>query len=244
MSRISVLAIGLSALGALTAPAIALEKTAAPWTDDEGPWTSQSTCRVVYYNFCTGWSWVWSGWRNGSVFGLVVDSCCPGGLATLETSWIYVSATFPSGWGFTGSTEVRDVDASGCLTGPVWASQIFFPVLGWNGYAWGIPVPSRYALTVTLGAGTGYGFPQPATPIAIDTDRPAAGPTGPLACGLCYPADRPTHSFRWGLLRVPRCPGLPFFDGTCNAELRWEVGLSCAVSVERTSWGQIKSLYR
>jgi hypothetical protein len=42
----------------------------------------------------------------------------------------------------------------------------------------------------------------------------------------------------------PICPGSPFNDGICDAQLFWDIDLACAVSVEDTSWGKIKDLYR
>jgi hypothetical protein len=44
---------------------------------------------------------------------------------------------------------------------------------------------------------------------------------------------------------APYCPGEPLDGGPCDAQLLWEVGLSCgSIAVDGTSWGQIKALYR
>ena len=62
----------------------ALEKTVARMPHDTRPdnWSVGTTCSVRYYNFCTGWVWVWSGWGEGDVFGVCFDNCCaPAGIA-------------------------------------------------------------------------------------------------------------------------------------------------------------------
>jgi len=103
-------------------------------------------------------------------------------------------------------------------------------------------VPSRFALVVKAPSNGGY----PNLP-TFGTDRPSS-PGAP--CGSCYPVDRPTRSFEFGTPAAPLCPGEPFDDGTCNAELMWHVLLSCPIPVsspvesEHSTWGAIKSLYR
>ena len=83
----------------------------------------------------------------------------------------------------------------------------------------------------------------------IATDHPAAGPTGPQACGLCFPSTRSTHTFLYGTPASPLCPGEPLNDGVCDAELLgWSVTYACVHdgpdAVEQASWGAIKNLYR
>ena len=71
-----------------------------------------------------------------------------------------------------------------------------------------------------------------------------AGPTGPEACGTCYPTTRPNHSFDYGTAGSPACPGSPFNDGICDAQLFWNADLASTASVESRSWGTIKGLSR
>jgi hypothetical protein len=103
----------------------------------------------------------------------------------------------------------------------------------------GLPVPNPFAVVVTEKVFgdwlrfTGY-----------VTDHPAAGPTGPPACGVCYDEQRPTRSFQWGKAVVPVCPGVPFHDEVCNAELIWEFGFNCPVSIDDSTWGRIKTLHK
>ena len=50
---------------------LALEKTAVRMNDTvrPGDWNAGTSCTVQYYNTCTGWLWVWSGWSPGDVLG-------------------------------------------------------------------------------------------------------------------------------------------------------------------------------
>jgi hypothetical protein len=108
---------------------------------------------------------------------------------------------------------------------------------GWNGFAFGVAVPSRFIVTLTVR--NSYGLPS-----YYATDHPALGPTGLPGCGTCYPTARIPRSFYYGSTLSPLCPGEPLDDGMCSAELIWEAHLSCDVQVKDSSWGQIKALYR
>jgi hypothetical protein len=84
-------------------------------------------------------------------------------------------------------------------------------------------------------------------PAQFGTDRPAVGPTGPNACESCYPIDRPNHSYMYGNANSPLCPGTPFNDGVCDAELFWDADIfaeGIPNSTPPSSWGAIKSLFR
>ena len=62
------------------APADALEKRPAR-APDRDAWTESSTVTIGYYNICTGWVWVWSGWSAGSTdaaLSLTEISLCSG----------------------------------------------------------------------------------------------------------------------------------------------------------------------
>ncbi|GJM43896.1 MAG: hypothetical protein DHS20C21_07380 [Gemmatimonadota bacterium] len=222
-------------------PALALEKAELPMTDDRGwgGWDAGTTCSVSYYNNCTGWLWVWSGWFDGDVLGMTYDPCCAG--AVLEATSTYVWTGTCPGYGFTGTIEVSSVDSNGCPT-TVLAQTSFLAVSGPNLNTWSVPAPGPVALTITV-AGPFLEYPSP---MVLPSDHPAVGPTGPVACGFCYPSDRVTHSFYYGNNGSGRiCPGSPLFDGVCNAEwLFWSALFTCPVGVEDSSWGAIKNLYR
>jgi hypothetical protein len=217
---------------------LALEKVAARVDDSRlDDWNAGTSCSIAYYNYCTGWVWIWSGWSSGDKVGVGFDSCCPGD-ATLNLHYMYVWTASPPGYGFTGTIEVTDTDDLFCKGVPL-MQQTFLPVSGWNTYLWGVQVTDKFLVQFTTGISA---FPNP---LAVSTDHPAAGPTGPQACGFCYPTTRPNRSFYLGTATSPLCPGSPLNDGVCDAQLLWGAALTCKpISVEEESWGKIKSLYR
>jgi hypothetical protein len=40
------------------------------------------------------------------------------------------------------------------------------------------------------------------------------------------------------------CPGEPFDDGVCNAELVWEFAFACPSSRDESTWGRLKALHK
>jgi hypothetical protein len=238
----SLLALQL-ALHASAPGAGALEKATSRLPNagrDEG-WRAATTCSISYYNVCTGWVWTWSGWSPGDRVGVVFDTCCPGG-RFLQSTGLYASVGAPSGYGFTGTIAVHDADAAGCPGGALSASQPFLPAAGWNAFGWNVTVPSRFAVVATHGPGA-------QNPAAYPSDHPEAGPTGPAACGTCYPTGRAAHSFYYGTIASPLCPGVAVEDGLCAAELLADAITSCSVtsaggSLSADSWARVKSLYR
>jgi hypothetical protein len=244
MRKFFLTAFVLSAMLVFATSSFALEKTSIRATDDSrvDGWNASTTCAVWYYNFCTGWLWAWSGWGNGDILGVCYDTCCPPGFQTgLNITWHDISPPTPAGYGFTGSMGVYAADANCCPTGAPIAAQPWLPTLSrWNSLQWGcVQVPNRFVLAVTMPGATN-------NPTRILTDHPAAGPTGPQACGFCYPNPRVNHTFYYGTAAAPYCPGTILTDGVCGAELEWEAWLCCMepIGVEENSWGSIKNLYR
>ncbi len=226
---------------AVASNANALEKrarfdTAVP----EYEWQSGSSCSIIYYNRCTLWSLAWSGFGDGDRFGVFAENCCDAldfGIVTATQLRVFTGA--PAGYGFTGTVAIETVDRSGCPSS-VRASQPYLPTGPFDVHFWSQTVHAEFAFVVTT-AGE-------ANPAAFGTDHPAAGPTGPQACGFCYPLNRVNHSFVWGSVDSPLCPGRSFHDGVCDAQLRLEMWVvmydACTVAVTENSWGKIKSLYR
>lgn len=215
----------------------ALERTSAA-ADREQAWSLGGTCTVSYFNDCTGWVYGWSAWSPEDRFGVRFDACCA--TTTLETSSFFAQTGAPAGYGYTGTIDVCTVDASGCPTGTV-ATQSFRPASGWNLHNWSVSVPSQFALVVTMG-------PASFNPAVFASDHPAAGPTGPAACGTCYPTTRVGRSFYWGKVNSPQCPGVVLSDGTCDAEFLVQASMACAVSVGEgvrgEAWARVKGMYR
>jgi hypothetical protein len=223
----------------LASPSGALERVPARATDLENSklWRSGSTCTVAYFNICTGWVWIWTGWEPRDQVGVFANSCAPD-LSTLLATGMFCQTGVPPGYGFTGTISVYEVDQNRCAVGPPLATQEYVPSSGWNTYEWGIDVPGQFLLLTEHGPGE-------ENPLALVSDHPAAGPSGPIPCGTCFPTTRSNHSFYYGPADSSLCPGSSFFDGFCNAQLLWDLIIQAVpVSVETSSWGAIKALYR
>ena len=120
---------------AVTFAAHGLEKTsvrAAP--ERPGAWNTSATCTLAYYNTCTGWVWIWSGWDAQDQLGVQFDTgACSGGPGgTLVEHRMYVWTGTPAGRGFTGTIAVYDADDQDCPIGSPLGSQVFLPFSGWN----------------------------------------------------------------------------------------------------------------
>lgn len=224
--------------------ALALEKAAAALQgrEPQDDWAAGASCTISYYNVCNGWVWAWSGWSDGDIVGFALDPCCDenGSQLLLSTNQnLWWGAFCGPGHGYTGILSIREVDDNGC-PGTVLASQPFCPRSGDNVVMWNLPVSGPVMLTAEV-----YSAYSDGLSLHWATDRPAAGPTGPQACGVCYPIDRVTHSFYFGRADTPLCPGSPFYDGVCNAELyRWSAAFACPTEVRPSTWASIKVLYR
>ena len=231
-------------------PSSALEKRSVAIDGvDLDSWNAGISCRLQYYNICTGWVWCWSGFGEGSKIGQVFDSSVcgpPGEISVLLQSIHFLCSGAPSGYGFTGTIAVYSVDANNCPVGAPIVSQPYLPAyvtFPFSTVAWGgVPIPNKFAIVVTTSDDLGI-----SNPAQFGTDHPAAGPTGPVACGTCFPANRPIRSYSYGSVDSPICPGSLFNDGICNAELFWiadVIYIFDDISVESKSWGAIKGLYR
>lgn len=232
-------------------PARALEKTAARVPDESrgDEWNAATSYTIAYYNSCQGWIWLWSGFAPGDLIGTCFDYCLePAHDGSVFGAWVYISTPSPSGYGFTGTISVRSADENCCPVRTL-ASQPWLPGSQWNFHPFVVPTHNeRPSIVLQWAARPGY------TAVSrIGSDHPAAGPTGPAACGVCYPTTRLTHSFYYGSAGQTLCPGSPMNDGTCDVE--WMIGLfvgmckyvpPVAVGPETvaSSWGQIKALYR
>lgn len=210
---------------------------------ERSAWASGGSCNIHYYNLCTSWTWVWSGFEDGDRIGVVFDVCVESIDNYLYSTTHFTGTGSPVGYGFTGTISVHAVDANDCPVGAAIESQPFFPSNPGPGFTvaqWKVYVPSRFAVVITVAAPT---LPNPAS---YGSDHPAAGPTGPQACGTCYPADRSVRSNYYGSAVSPLCPGAPLDDGICASQLLWDAFVSTGgpFSVDAASWGAIKALYR
>lgn len=234
------LAVSISAVVVLAASgAHALERRAARVGNVDGePWTSASTCAITYYNYCNGWLWGWSGFPSGGRVGVQFDGCGEG--AELRQTGEYMFGGIPFGYSYVGSMRIYATDADGCPMGAplaTWTRRFHDSAPGsWWVQSWHhLRVPSSFAL-VWEGGIPGVGFLS---------DHPGRGPTGPEACGLCYPVTRQNHSFVWGPPSAP-CPGAPLNhgDSACDAQLLWYATLSASTATEPSTWARVKAMYR
>jgi hypothetical protein len=239
MRKYFVTAFVLAAMLAFATSGFALEKSAARFNDgDLGDWNAgTSSCSVFYYNICTGYIWIWTGWADGATMGTVYDTCCDPSSedSFLNASYFYFWTGVIPGYGFTGTVGVYDVDANLCPSTPL-MTQPSLPVSGWNLEFWGVGVNSQFAIVYTLQDDQGFGV------TAVPITDGAGG-----ACGVCFPTGRTSNSYTWGTDTSPACPGSPMSDGVipCEYEFLAAAELTCEpVSVQDESWGSIKNLYR
>lgn len=229
---------------ATAVPCGALEKMPGRITDGDFDtrWARCSSMTLRYFNTCTDWTWVWGGWHAGDTIGTCYEFHCYHPFVGLDGSRMYFDDVMPPGYGFTGTVAVHAADGNGCPAGLI-ASAPLLPVLGWNLTRWNVSVPPRFVITYEFGPATGADTAL--YQVSPASDHPAAGATGPQACGTCYPWDRRPQSFYWGSPESPLCPGSVLFDGVCEAAWLMEVYVRCyKLPVEKTSWGGIKNLYR
>ncbi len=237
----------LVVLGGVASASFSLEKAAVRIDDLERPkeWSTATTCEVAYYNFCTGWVWVWSDWVPADVVGVCYEVCCsePWLLNRVHVTSECVWTGAPPGWGYTGVIGIWSVDGNRCPVSSL-ANQPFYFMEGWNVHGWDTPVPGEFLVTVTFDP-SGY------SPARLASDHPAAGPTGPQACGTCYQLHRLTRSYHFGTAGSLLCPGEKLNDGVCDVEWYWDVVISCESAVDAggrfgtaASWAAVKALYR
>ena len=222
---------------AVSAPAVALEKSARRATDFEGWGPSATTCVLQYWNSCVGWVWTWGGWSPQDIIGVCFEGCCAE--SYVESMDIFTTTGQCAGYGFTGLLEAYQADENHC---PIGAPIVSVPTLferptQIGNYPLGANVGSRFVVSYTHGpAGSGL--------IRHVTDFAAQGPTGPQGCGNCFPTTRVTNSYYYGNPASLLCPGSKLNDGTCDVEWRWTANTTCTVDVETETWGGVKNLYR
>jgi hypothetical protein len=239
MRKFFTIAFVLVAMLAFATSGFALERSLDRATNDvSGDWNAGSTCTIQYWNGGVGWTWTWTGWSPGDRIGVNYQAC--GAALTSVDIFTRFTNNVPvlPGYGFTATLDAFAADGSGCPTGPSLGSTTFLP----NGtiqnvaFAAAVPVPTSFVASVTMGSGGGgttrYG-----------SDFDATGPTGPQGCGTCFPTTRVSNSYYYGTATTPLCPGSKL-SVICEVEWRWNAHMSGPISVENSSWGQIKDLYR
>jgi hypothetical protein len=221
----------------LTGSAVALEKVSRPALDPADDWSASTTGTFGYYNICTGWVWVWSGWADGETLG--TNFARPFPFYFLNVSWALTFSGVPSGYGFTGT--ISAIGGQNCAA-PVLASQPYLPPVasGWNATLWGgLPVPNQFSVLISWAAPTGF-----TNSTGLASDHPFAGPTGPTSRGTCFPTTRVVQSRYYGVGGA-YCPsGTTLTDGLCDIE--WLIGVNAKLAdvLVDESWGKVKALFR
>jgi hypothetical protein len=221
----------------------ALEKRAVLPAPDDDPWSAGSSVTISYYNICTGWAWIWSLGQDDPPntelrFGVCFETSEEG--AVLTETGAFQQFYFDFGYPYEASMGIYAANTDGCPVGSPLASQPYIPWPGgWVSYAWNVQTPSRFVVEFSFSTPSIYLYAP-----EFYSDKPAAGPTGPPACGTCFPETRVARSFIYSDANGEYCPGLKFFDGTCDAELLWYATVSSPTSVAPSTWGRLKSLYR
>lgn len=258
MRKLFTVSLVLCATLALALNAVALERVAAQKElvrDDvrnPGGWAAGvTTCTLLYHNYCTGYIFRWTFNVSNALFGQVADvaDCCgPNSSGVLDFTVHRARDCVPSGYGYTGTVGLYNVDANDCPSGAAIASQPWLPCPTQPGFQvinWGVAVPAKFLFLYNWGGlnNSTYG--------GVDSDLggEAAG-VQPPSCPLCYPCGRPNRSYVYGTTTSPYCPGTPVEPETTDSNgttVEWRVlyFMTCGpVSVESDSWGSVKNLYR
>ena len=209
----------------------------------QGGGGAAGSCSIIYYNFCSGWIWIWSGFVAGDEVGVNFDlpadcnklageECCN------TANWWYWRYTSPT-YGFTVTYNLYNTDASGCLLGaPVGPSITLDPIERWNNSAGlGCVTSDVAALTATWDSGT---LPYAAT------DNNASQLNTPAVCSLDPGTPGAGTSLQYVVAGTTvYCPPAAFADGVGYVDLMMDASFTCtATATEDASWGEIKSLFQ
>ncbi len=196
-------------------------------------------CSITYYNLCSGWLWIFSGWVPGDMAGVVFD--LPGDCGKLPEEecsnthfWWYWRYTFPAR-GYSLSYDLYEVDAQMCLTTSVGSIAYQDPVERWNYYdGLGTVSSDNVALVAKWNGGT--------LPYML-TEHNTYNTAAPVACpGFVPDVGR---SYIWGNVNSVYCP--PYHIAHDNyVDVLMDAGFDCeeVIGTEEASWGGIKSLFR
>lgn len=206
-----------------------------------GQSTLTGACTVVYYNLCSGWLWLWSGFRESDEIGVIFDlpnSCGkePGEVCTNTDIWWYWRYTQPGRYGFYISYSMYEVDENGCKVGlPIGTLNGIDPHERWNHMTGlGSATADRVAIVATWDSGT---LPYAAT----DNNASNANAAG---CGGLIGTGNSVQFVDGGGATV-YCPPARFTDGLGYIDLVMLARFTCETTdTETMSWGEIKSLFQ
>jgi hypothetical protein len=191
-----------------------------------------------WYNFCSGYIWLYSAWVAGDEVGQEFNSTdampcvAPGNI--VKRTITYFRNTVPNYNQFVDVLLNADnAPGDGCPDAIIAADLSLDPALRWNCSNFGTAIPAGVSALVVSQrhhGGTGPTF-------ATDGAR-GAGPAHQVQCPLPVP-----HSFYYGVGRT-QCLGIIGPLGTYDNWPIWLVVDNGVISTENTSWGKIKGLYQ
>jgi hypothetical protein len=221
-------------------PSVPVKEAVSP--HDRG--AASGTCSIVYYNLCSGWLWVWSGWEPGDEVGVVFDlpadcGALPNEVCTNTEFWWYWRYTSP-GWGYTITFNLYRVDEDGCKVGASLATIAGYDPSGAH-YPGPLVFPEvvdltgRVAIAATWDKGT---LPH------LATDNNAKNLAAPVLCPGYSPS--PVHSFFYGGPSAPYCPPLDFQDSHGPVQILMDASFEChpGTGTAESSWSAVKTLFR
>jgi hypothetical protein len=197
-----------------------------------------------WYNICSGYIWLWPMEPNesmGILFGGPEQPCvAPGNVVKRAITYFRNAAP-----GYTGVSVFldRDNEGDGCPDGVLATDLDFDPGLRWNCSNFNTPVPAgvshlivRQSLTPChVGCDCGWHPNCPPIPETFPTDGPFSQACDPIGIA---------RTFYYGV-NMSACvpwPGTP--SGRHDNLLTWLIVDGVPTSVETTTWGTIKGLYR
>lgn len=189
-------------------------------------------CSVAYYDYCSGWIWVYSAsyyTGSGIVFDLPADCGKEPGAECVNTHfWWYWRFTLPNRTFV--DYRVYEVDSSNCLVGePLYELLNFSPWERWNHHE-------------------GFGaFTADRIAIVAGTDGPRMASDNNLANQAAGCGEIPAfpRGFRFEEDGGALCPPAPMADPLGPVDLLVEAGFDCqTTSIEPSSWGAVKGLFR
>lgn len=209
-------------------------------------WSANVTCSILYANYCNGYVYAFdeSGFRfNDANWGQhyqKTDCCGPGESSVITSTTTYTWTGAPFGYGFTGTVSIYAATAgTKCPTGSPLASQPWANASGQATWLWGIDCTKSFVQLVNTGPnGAFYSFAS---------DAPSVG-QGPGNMDPCQ-SPTPTNSFFYGVGGI-NCPGSELTasivpNSTTVSLFFWSAQKVCKpVSVQESTFGQIKGLYR
>jgi hypothetical protein len=199
-----------------------------------------AVCTVVYYNTCSGWIWIYSGFAAGDEIGIIYDLAadCGGGACCHTGGFWYWRYTQPN-YGFTVTYDLYDVDCNtGCRTsGSLGQFAGQDPVERWNAVpGLGCVSGQCAAIVATFDKGT--------LPYA-STDQSVGG-IGPACVGANPPVIGSGNSVFYGNPGATAyCPPQFFGDAAGPVDFLAVAFFDCGgIATEDASWSDVKGLFR